>query len=121
MASLWPQGPSAKNRLNVVGKERVGPERGEGFEQTGEELNHSRAELVLAMALTTTDRAQRLHWAIDPPEGGLRRRSFAMPEMTRAISHRRLLQRFGEVEAATLIELCHRLHLLTRPPTREAR
>jgi mRNA interferase MazF len=100
-----------------------------GHEQAGrrpvviisvDELNRSRADLVLAMALTTTDRAQRLHWAIEPPEGGLRRRSFAMPEMTRAISHRRLLQRFGVVEAATLTELCHRLHLLTRPPTREA-
>ena len=30
-------------------------------------------------------------------------------------------RRFAEVEAATLIELRHRLHLLTRPPTREAR
>lgn len=86
-----------------------------------DQLNRSRAELVLAMPLTTVDRAQRLHWVIEPPEGGLHRRSFAMPEMTRAISHRRLLERFGEVEAATLAELCRRLHLLTRPPSRETR
>jgi len=40
-----------------------------------------------------------------------------MPEMTRAISHQRLRQRFGEVRPATLAELCRRVHLLTRPPT----
>ncbi|MGH2873219.1 MAG: type II toxin-antitoxin system PemK/MazF family toxin [Solirubrobacteraceae bacterium] len=96
-----------------------------GHEQAGrrpvviisvDELNRSRAELVLAIPLTTTERAQRLHWMIDAPEGGLHRRSFAMPEMTRAISHRRLVQRFREVGSATLAELCRRVHLITRPP-----
>jgi mRNA-degrading endonuclease toxin of MazEF toxin-antitoxin module len=56
---------------------------------------------------------------IDPPEGGLHRRSFAMPEMTRAISHRRLQHRFGEVRPATLAELCRRVHLITRPPAHD--
>jgi mRNA interferase MazF len=96
-----------------------------GHEQAGrrpvviisvDELNRSRADLVLAVALTTTDRAQRLHLPVDPPEGGLRGRSFAMPEMTRAISHHRLVHRFGEVRLATLTELCRRVHLITRPP-----
>ncbi len=96
-----------------------------GHEQAGrrpvviisvDELNRSHAALVLAVALTTSERAQRLHLPVEPPEGGLHRRSFAMPEMTRAISHQRLVQRVGELRPATLAELCRRVHLLTRPP-----
>jgi len=68
-------------------------------------------------AYQRAQRAQRLHLPVEPPEGGLHRRCFAMPEMTRAISHQRLRQRFGEVRPATLAELCRRVHLLTRPPT----
>ena len=49
-----------------------------------------------------------------PPEGGLRDRSHAMPEMVRSISRQRLVERWGNISAANLSEITHCVHLLTR-------
>lgn len=73
--------------------------------------------LAIVVPLTSTDRGQRLHVPFEPPEGGLERRSFALVEMVRSISHRRLVERRGTVRPVTLHEITHRIHVLTRAPS----
>jgi mRNA interferase MazF len=75
-------------------------------------LNRSPLGLSLAVPLTRTDFSNALHVQIEPPEGGLRERSFAMPEQLRALSHERLTRGLGELRGATLSELLRRCRLL---------
>lgn len=71
-----------------------------------------RRGLAVVVPLTTTQRGWALHLTIDPPEGGLRQRSDAMPEMVRSISSLRLRQRWGRVRPMTHRELARRVQLL---------
>jgi len=75
-------------------------------------LNRSPLALSLAVPLTRTDFGNALHLAIDPPEGGLRERSYAMPEQLRALAHERIVRRMGSLRAGTLTELRRRCRLL---------
>jgi len=79
-----------------------------------DQLNRAPLKLSLAVPLTRTDFANPLHVAISPPEGGLRERSFAMPEQLRTVSHERLSRRMGRLRPATLEELLRRCRLLLR-------
>lgn len=94
-----------------------------GHEQAGsrpavvlsvDQISAGASELAIVVPLTRTNRPSPLYVAIDPLEGGLRERSFAMPEMVRSISRSRLSMRWGTVSAAILGEVAHRVHLLTR-------
>ena len=77
-----------------------------------DQLNRSPLGLSLAVPLTRTDFSNALHLGIAPPEGGVRDRSFAMPEQLRALSHERVTRRMGELRGATLAELLRRCRLL---------
>jgi mRNA interferase MazF len=79
-----------------------------------DQLNRSPLGLSLAIPLTRTDFSNALHMEIAPPEGGLRERSFAMPEQLRALSHERMMRQLGELRGATLAELLRRCRLLLR-------
>jgi mRNA interferase MazF len=79
-----------------------------------DQLNRAPLELSLAAPLTRTDFANPLHVEIAPPEGGLRERSFAMPEQLRAISHERLARRLGRLRPTTMDDLLRRCRLLLR-------
>lgn len=81
-----------------------------------DQLNHSGAGLVLTVALTRTDFDNRLHLRLDPPEGGLKDTSYAMPEQLRAMSAERIASRLGGLRAATLLQLLRRCRLLLRDP-----
>lgn len=81
-----------------------------------DQLGGGPSALVIAVPLTRTDHGQRLHVPIDPPNGGLRQRSYAMPEMVRSVSRERLVERWGIVDDATLIEIVRRVRLLVRDP-----
>ncbi len=85
----------------VVGHEQGGPPR-PVLILSVDPLNHSPAGLSLAVPLTTSDRKLASHVALEPPEGGLRKRSFAMCDQLRAISHERLARRLGTVGQDTL-------------------
>ncbi|MBS1880669.1 MAG: type II toxin-antitoxin system PemK/MazF family toxin [Actinobacteria bacterium] len=84
------------------------PSQTVGHEQSGlrphlvlsvSRMNRSPLELVIALPLTTTDASNLLHVRIDPqPETGLTRVSYAMPEMVRSISGRRLGRPVGRVQ-----------------------
>jgi mRNA interferase MazF len=77
-----------------------------------DQLNSSGLRLSLVVPLTRTNFSNALHLAITPPEGGLRERSFAMPEQLRTLSHERVARRLGTLRPATLTELLHRCRLL---------
>lgn len=76
----------------------------EGSEQSGirpwlvlsiEAMNRSAAEMTIGVPLTTTQRGNAMDVRLDPPEGGLTRVSYAMPEMVRSVSTGRLHRRLG--------------------------
>ena len=81
-----------------------------------DQLNRSPLGLSLVVPTTRTDFSNALHVEINPPEGGLRETSFAMPEQLRALSHERVSKRLGKVRPATLAELLRRCRLLLRDP-----
>ena len=64
--------------------------------------NRGPAHLVIALPMTTTDRGFPHHVGIDPPEGGVTRRSYAKCEDVRSISTQRLQRRLGTVSAPTM-------------------
>lgn len=75
-------------------------------------MNRSPARLAIAVPLTTTDRRNKLHVRVDPPEGGLERVSFAMPEMVRSLSTIRLRRRLGRASPDTVEAVANRVGLL---------
>jgi mRNA interferase MazF len=79
-----------------------------------DQLNRAGLGLSLAVPLTRTDFRSPLHLEIPASEGGLKERSFAMPEQLRAISHERLSKRLGTLRPKTLEELLKRCRILLR-------
>jgi mRNA interferase MazF len=65
--------------------------------------------MVVEVPTTRTPLRFPTHVAIDPPEGGLRFRSFAMCEQVRSVSMGRLLERWGRVTPETLAAIELRL------------
>src|SRR5687768_15555182 len=103
---------------------RAQPTRGEvwvalldptrGHEQSGrrpclvvsvDPFNQGPAGLVVVLPITTRDRGIPWHVHVDPPEGGLRARSFIKCEDVRSISKERLGDRYGAVSDATLASM----------------
>lgn len=76
----------------------------------------NRGDLVLAVPFTRTDRGSPLHVRIDPPEGGLRAPSFAMCEQIRALSRRRLRERWGSAGPDAMRAVGVRLRRLLPEP-----
>lgn len=81
-----------------------------------DQLGRGPSELAIVVPLTRSDHGQRLHVPIEPPEGGVRERSYAMPEMVRSVARDRLVERWGILEQSTLIEISRRVRLLVRDP-----
>jgi len=75
-------------------------------------MNRSSAQLTIAVPLTTTDRGSELHARLEPPEGGLSRISYAMPEMVRVLSTERLAQKLGRASADTVETVAKRVGIL---------
>ncbi len=66
-------------------------------------FNNGRADLLIVLPLTTTEREIPAHIEIRSPEGGLNYKSFAMCEMVRSISKDRIIKNMGIVSDETLI------------------
>jgi mRNA interferase MazF len=75
-------------------------------------FNRGPAELVVVVPITGTERGIPLHVRFDPPEGGLKKRSFAKCEDVRSVSKERLTRRWGVVSRATLSAVEDRLRIL---------
>jgi mRNA interferase MazF len=65
-------------------------------------MNKGKARLTIAVPLTTTDWSNPLHVRIEPHESGLRRVSYAMPEMVRHFSALRFTRHLGRVPIDTV-------------------
>jgi len=82
---------------------------------SNDQFNNGPAELVIVVPMTTTERARMpLRVQIDPPEGGLRERSWALCEAVRSISTSRLVEdeAWGAVSARTLDTVAYRVRAL---------
>ena len=75
-------------------------------------FNEGPAGLVVVLPVTSKDKHIRFHIPIDPPEGGLKIRSFIKPEDIRSISRERLVKKTGAVSAATMKSVTDRLRVL---------
>jgi mRNA interferase MazF len=87
----------------VVGHEQAG--KRPAIVISADVFNRLPVGLVVVVPFTTTDRNLRLHVAIEPPDGGLRKKSFAMTEQVRCLSTKRFIKRLGRVSADKLAEL----------------
>ncbi len=76
------------------------------------QMNRSRTRMVIGVPLTSRDRDNELHVRLDPPEGGLERTSFAMPEKVRSISTERLHRRLGHASPDTVQAVAGRVGIL---------
>jgi mRNA interferase MazF len=80
---------------------------------SSERFNASRAGRVVVLPLTRTDRGIPSHVAIDPPDGGVRERSFVMCEAIRSIAKERLADRpLGVVSRLVMETVEDRLSIL---------
>ena len=75
-------------------------------------FNSGPAGLVVIAPITTKEKGISFHVEIQPPEGGLRRKSFIKCEDIRSVAKERLFQRLGVVSPATLSEVEDRLRIL---------
>jgi mRNA interferase MazF len=98
----------------IIGREQA--QRRPAVVISVDQLSTGPSGLCIVVPLTTTDRPNPLYVEIQPPEGGVRERCWAMPEMVRSISRARLAERWGSVRPATLRAVVERVRLLTRPP-----
>ncbi len=77
-----------------------------------DQMNRSPANMAITVPLTTSDRQNKLHVRVEPPEGGLEKVSFAMPEMVRSVSAIRLQHRLGRASMDTVETVANRIGLL---------
>ncbi len=92
-----------------------------GHEQSGQHpglvvsvdaFNHGAAGLVVLLPLTSRARGIPLHVVLDPPEGGVRQRSFVKCEDIRSVAKERLTRRWGAVSQSTMRQVEDRLRVL---------
>ena len=69
------------------------------------DFNNGFAELVIVLPCTTSDRGISSHVEITPPEGGVKRVSYAMTEQIRTIGKVRLLKKMGNISRSTMVEI----------------
>lgn len=84
----------------VVGHEQGGIRP--GLVISNDLFNRATHTFCMLIPLTRTDRGIVSHVQIDPPEGGLRDRSFVLCEQVKSLSVSRLQRRLGRVDQATV-------------------
>jgi mRNA interferase MazF len=77
-------------------------------------FNRGPAGLVIALPMTSTWRGVPSHVPIDPPEGGVTRRTVILCEAVRSLSVGRLVAPWGRVGLATMAAVEDRLRILMR-------
>ena len=87
----------------VVGREQAGGRP--VLVISSNDFNNTRAGLVVVLPITTTERGFFSHVPVEPPEGGLRRKSFVMCEQIKSMSKDRLQRSLGEVRRETMIKV----------------
>jgi mRNA interferase MazF len=75
-------------------------------------FNRGGAELVMVLPITRTFRGIPFHVEVDPPEGGLRARSYVLCDQVRTVATERLSARRGELSQRTMLRCDERLRVL---------
>ncbi|HFC11737.1 MAG TPA: type II toxin-antitoxin system PemK/MazF family toxin [Anaerolineae bacterium] len=76
-------------------------------------FNHGLADLVFVLPLSRTNRHIPLHVAVDPPEGGLKSRSYILCDAGRSIAKERLgKSAWGQLSTQTMAQVEYRLRTL---------
>lgn len=75
-------------------------------------FNHGPAGLVVLLPLTSIAKGIPFHVEINPPEGGVKVKSFIKCEDVRSVAKERLSQRWGKVSASTLTAIEDRIRIL---------
>lgn len=76
-------------------------------------FNHGPAGLVFILPLTRTDRRIPAHIPIDPPEGGVKERSYVLCDAIRSIAKDRLMgSAWGKVSPETTERVSEMLRIL---------
>lgn len=75
-------------------------------------FNHGPAGLVVLLPISTVAKGVPLHVQVNPPEGGLKQRSFVKSEDVRSVAKERLLRRVGAVSPHTMDAVEDRLRIL---------
>lgn len=75
-------------------------------------FNSGPAGLVVIVPITTTKAKIPLHIEVNPPEGGLKERSFIKCEDIRSVAKERLLEKWGKVSIKTICQVEDRFRLL---------
>jgi mRNA interferase MazF len=68
-------------------------------------MNRGPAELVFVVPITSKFKGVPSHIAVEPPEGGLKTRSFIACEALRSASKERLIKRWGTVSSRVIDEV----------------
>ena len=77
-------------------------------------FNAGAAELVIVLPITSTVRPIPAHVRVDPPEGGVTRKSAILCDAIRSISKARLVRLWGKVSPATMAAVEDRVRMLLR-------
>jgi mRNA interferase MazF len=75
-------------------------------------FNQGASGLVVVLPITSKEKRIPFHVELDPPEGGLKVRSFIKCEDVRSVSVERLEKRWGAVSSETLAAVEDRLRIL---------
>lgn len=75
-------------------------------------FNHGPAGLVVMLPLSTVAKGIPFHVELNPPEGGLKQKSFVKCEDVRSVAKERLLRRYGTVSPRTMAAVEDRLRIL---------
>lgn len=78
-------------------------------------FNHGAGQMVVIVPMTRTARGVPLHVPVDPPEGGVRARSYVMCDNIRSISTIRLVDYWGSLMPVTMTRIGLRLERLLKP------
>ena len=96
-------------------------ERPKGREQAGnrpalvlstDKFNLGPADLIIVLPISSVAKGIPLHVEINPPEGGVKQRSFIKCEAIRSIDKVRLLELMGHVRDRTLEQVEDRIKIL---------
>jgi mRNA interferase MazF len=79
-------------------------------------FNRGPAGLVVVLPLTSSHRDIPMHIPLDPPDGGVRQRSYIMCDQIRTISLERLLNRWGKVSYSVMADVEDRIATLLDLP-----
>ncbi len=79
-----------------------------------DQLGTGPSGLAIIVPITTTPQQNPIRPELPAEEGGLKKRSWALPDLVRSVDRSRLVERWGRVRPETLEQIASRVRLLVR-------